>query len=151
MRSFPAFLYGTFFLILVAAAAVAAGPIADVVAIKTSGQTGGYSFSVTIKSPDLGCNQYADWWEVLDESGRLIYRRVLVHSHVGEQPFERSGGPVAIQADTVVWVRAHMQPGGYGGTTYKGSVRSGFNPAPVPPKFAAALEKAQPLPDGCAF
>lgn len=151
MRSFPTFLYGTFLPALVAATAMAADPTANVIAVTASGQPGHYSFSVTIKSPDLGCNQYADWWEVLDESGRLIYRRVLVHSHVGEQPFERSGGPVAVQADTAVWVRAHMQPGGYGGTAYKGSVRSGFKATPVPPKFAAELENAQPLPDGCAF
>ena len=82
-------------------------PAADVIGVQVSGAPGAYQFNVTIKSPDTGCQQYADWWEVVSEDGRLLYRRVLLHSHVDEQPFTRSGGPVPIQADTVVWVRAH--------------------------------------------
>lgn len=131
-------------------AAFAAEP-ASVLAVTSAGQPGRYEFSVTVRSPDLGCTQYADWWEVLDESGRLLYRRVLLHSHVDEQPFVRSGGPVPIQPDTTVWVRAHMHPGGYGGTTLWGSVRAGFKPASPAPGFAAQLEHVGPLPDGCAF
>jgi hypothetical protein len=131
--------------------AALAGPVADVTAVRVSGLPGQYDFSVTIKSPDLGCSQYADWWEVLDDSGRLLYRRILFHSHAGEQPFERSGGPVNVQADAVVWVRAHMNPGGYGGAAYRGSARAGFKPAPLPQGFAAGVERASPLPDGCAF
>lgn len=44
----------------------------------------------------------------MSTDGKLLYRRVLLHSHVDEQPFTRSGGPVPIQTDSVVWVRAHM-------------------------------------------
>lgn len=124
---------------------------ADVTAVRVSGAPGAYYFSVTVRSPDTGCAQYADWWEVLDARGRLLYRRVLLHSHAGEQPFERSGGPVAIQPAAVVWVRAHMNPGGYGGAVLKGSVESGFKPATLPEDFAARLAKQPPLPDGCAF
>ena len=124
---------------------------ADVISVSTSGAPGRYMFSVAVRSPDLGCQQYADWWEVLDETGKLLYRRVLFHSHAGEQPFERSGGPVAIENATPVWVRAHMNPGGYGGAVVKGSVKSGFKPAAPPQGFAANLERAAPLPDGCAF
>lgn len=151
MRLFSLSLCGMLLLILGSPAVLGAEPAADVVAVTASGQAGRYDFSVTIRSPDLGCQQYADWWEVLDTSGRLLYRRVLFHSHAGEQPFERSGGPVPIQPDTVVWVRGHMNPGGYGAGAFKGSVQSGFKPAALPKQFAAELEKTPPLPDGCAF
>jgi hypothetical protein len=129
----------------------AGAKLADVLAVETSGVPGAYRFNVTIMSPDTGCAQYADWWEVVSEDGRLLYRRVLAHSHASEQPFARSGGPVPLQPDTAVWVRAHMQPGGYGGQAMKGSVKSGFNSEELRADFAAALAKAPPLPDGCAF
>lgn len=124
---------------------------ADVIAVETSGRAGGYQFSVTIRSPDKGCQQYADWWEVISQDGELLYRRVLLHSHVSEQPFTRSGGPVPVEPDAIVWVRAHMNPGSYGGMVMKGSVQSGFQPAALSPQFAADLEKKPPLPDDCMF
>lgn len=125
--------------------------MANIISVEVTGSSGPYSFSVGISSPDTGCNQYADWWEVLNEDGRLIYRRILAHSHVDEQPFIRSGGPVKIDSDTIVWIRAHMHPGGYGGAAFKGSVKSGFKKAPLSPQFAADLAKTPPLPDGCDF
>ena len=124
---------------------------ADVIAVQISGQAGLYQFNVTVRSPDLGCKQYADWWEVVSEDGKLLYRRVLLHSHVDEQPFARSGGPVPIQPDTVVWVRAHMNTGSYGGAAFKGTVKTGFTKAEPPANFAPALAKQQPLPEGCDF
>ena len=124
---------------------------ADVIAVQASGQPGAYQFNVGIRSPDKGCAQYADWWEVVSTDGKLLYRRVLLHSHVDEQPFTRSGGPVPIQADTVVWVRAHMNTGGYGGMAFKGSVKTGFKQAVPDAGFAADLAKQAPLPDGCDF
>jgi len=124
---------------------------ADVIAVQASGQPGAYQFSVATRSPDKGCSQYADWWEVVSSDGKLLYRCVLLHSHVGEQPFTRSGGPVPIQPESVVWVRAHMNTGGYGGMAFKGSVTTGFAKAELPANFAPALAKQQPLPDGCAF
>lgn len=125
--------------------------VADVIKVSATGSPGDYTFSVQIKSPDLGCQQYADWWEVLDESGKLLYRRILLHSHVGEQPFERTGGSVPIQADQVVWVRAHMNEGGYGGKAFKGSVKDGFQDTPLDASFAASAATTQPLPESCAY
>jgi hypothetical protein len=124
---------------------------ADVISVKASGESGAYRFSVTISSPDTGCDRYADWWEVVSERGDLIYRRVLLHSHVDEQPFERAGGTVEIAPDTPVIIRAHMNTSGYGGQVYRGTVQDSFLPAPSEPGFAAELEDSPPLPEDCAF
>jgi hypothetical protein len=124
---------------------------ADVISVVATGQPGAYEFTVSVRSPDTGCQQYADWWEVVSEDGKLLYRRVLLHSHVNDQPFTRSGGPVPIKADTSVWVRAHMNTGGYGGAALKGTVAKGFVRAEPPAQFAAALAKQPPLPQGCDF
>jgi hypothetical protein len=128
-----------------------AAKLANIVSVNATGTLGAYTLSVGIQSPDLGCQQYADWWEVLGEEGALIYRRILTHSHVDEQPFVRSGGPVPIPPDQVIWVRAHMHPGGYGGTAFKGSVQTGFVKAELSPQFAADLAKSPPLPQSCTF
>jgi hypothetical protein len=124
---------------------------ADVVSVSMSGESGAYNFSVTISSPDEGCSQYADWWEIVSQDGELIYRRILLHSHVDEQPFTRSGGPVSIEVDTIVLVRAHMHPGGYGGTALKGSLEQGFEQVELSADFAADLVETLPLPEGCNF
>jgi hypothetical protein len=124
---------------------------ADVISVDVRGEERAYQFSVEISSPDEGCNQYADWWEVVDEEGELIYRRILLHSHVGEQPFTRSGGPVQIEPDAIVWVRSHMHPTGYGGAAMKGSVAEGFVGAELGLDFAPELAESSPLPGGCDF
>jgi hypothetical protein len=127
-----------------------AAPAADVTAVQASGRDGAYSFSVTVRSDEKGCTQYADWWEVLAADGRLLYRRVLFHSHVDEQPFTRSGGPVAIKPGDTVYVRAHLNTTGYGGAVFRGSPAAGFARDPSPPPLPDHA-RAPPLPDGCAF
>jgi hypothetical protein len=124
---------------------------ADVLSVNVSGEQRAYNFSVTISSPDEGCNQYADWWEVVSQDGELLYRRILLHSHVNEQPFSRSGGPVPIDAESIVLVRAHMHPSGYGGIVMRGSAVNGFEPFEVGADFAQDLAQQPPLPDGCNF
>ena len=124
---------------------------ADVVNVSVSGSRGEYTFAVTISSPDKGCEQYADWWEVISEDEVLIYRRILRHSHVNEQPFVRSGGPVDISSNQQVWIRAHMNNVGYGGRVYFGSVNEGFEIGELPETFASQLIQEDPLPDGCDF
>ncbi|MGJ3245315.1 MAG: hypothetical protein ACFE0I_04480 [Elainellaceae cyanobacterium] len=124
---------------------------AEVTDVSVRGEPGNYSLSVTIRSPDTGCDQYADWWEVLSEDGTLLYRRILLHSHVNEQPFTRSGGPVALQPDQVVVVRAHMHPHGYGLQAQRGTVSDGFTSVTLPVNFAADVEDQEPQPSGCNF
>jgi len=125
---------------------------ADVTAVRVSGAAGAYTFSVTLRSPDTGCDQYADWWEVVTPDGELVYRRILAHSHVNEQPFTRSGGPVKLQETTQAIVRGHMSNAGYGGVAFSGSPASGFDAdASVASALAPELADAAPQPDGCAF
>ena len=124
---------------------------ADVISVKVSGTADQFQFTVEISSPDTGCQQYTDWWEVITEDGTLLYRRILLHSHVNEQPFSRSGGAVKIGQNTVVIVRAHMNPGGYGGMAMKGSPQDGFREITLESNFAIELEMEPPLPTGCDF
>jgi hypothetical protein len=125
--------------------------LADVVSVVAHAEAGAVTFEVGVESPDTGCERYADWWEVVDSDGHLIYRRILRHSHVDEQPFVRSGGPVDVDEGTTLWVRAHMHPTGYGGKAMMGSVRAGFVSAGPEPGFAEDLADEPPLPEGCAF
>lgn len=122
------------------------GPQANVVAVEVQGD----GLAVTIESPDTGCTQYANWWEVVTEDGALLYRRILGHSHVDEQPFTRNGGPV--DSEQALIVRAHMAPGGYGGAAFRGTLSAGFSPAPdIDAGFASDLDEEAPLPSSCAF
>jgi hypothetical protein len=124
---------------------------ADVLSIQVTGEDNNYQFAVEVKSPDQGCDLYADWWEALTEEGDLIYRRILTHSHRDEQPFVRSGGPILIDSEMVILIRAHMHPDGYGGIVLIGSIAEGFNSIYLAPDFAAHLESEDPLPGNCAF
>ena len=122
---------------------------ANVTNVEVRGDIGDYTFEVTVHSPDTGCDQYANWWEVVTPSGdALIYRRILAHSHTSEQPFTRSGGPVLIASDSTVVVRAHMNDTGYGGQAMRGSPSGGFQPANLPDGFGAGIEEASP---DCGF
>ncbi|MEL6940347.1 MAG: hypothetical protein AAFO84_14255, partial [Cyanobacteria bacterium J06598_1] len=77
--------------------------------------------------------------------------RILAHSHVDEQPFTRSGGPVNVESDQVVIVRSHMHPTGYHTQAMKGSFSTGFESTVLPADFASQLTSVQPLPAGCTF
>lgn len=124
---------------------------AEVIKVTVSGNDNDYQFFVTLQSPDTGCDQYADWWEVISESGTLLYRRILAHSHVNEQPFTRSGGPVDIAETGKIWIIAHMNNAGYGQVAKFGSVETGFKTDTIPATLLKGLDEKQPLPSGCAF
>jgi hypothetical protein len=124
----------------------------DVVAVTATGDAGAYTFAATISSPDVDCDRYSDWWEVLTPEGALVFRRILDHSHAHEQPFTRDGGPVEVAATDPLVVRGHFHPTGYGGAAMEGSVAEGFAPAPaIERSFAAAVESQAPQPDKCLF
>jgi len=122
-----------------------------VIDVSVNGSPGDYSLSVTISSPDIGCESYADRWEAISEEGELLTRRVLLHAHVEEQPFTRSVGGLHVQPGDTVIIRAHMSVGGNGGSVMRGTVADGFATAEVPAGFAADLESRAPLPGNCAF
>ncbi len=124
---------------------------ADVTRVMVSGPTGNYTFRVTLRSPDKGCSQYADWWEVVNDEGELVYRRILAHSHVSEQPFTRQGGAVKVEEAQNVWIRAHMNNSGYGGTAFYGNAKHGFATKDWPTGFGDNIENQKPQPGGCAF
>lgn len=124
---------------------------AKILQVEARGEPSAYNFSVTISSPDTGCDRYANWWEVIDEEGNLLYRRILAHSHVDEQPFTRSGGTIALQPNQIGIVRVHMHPTGYSTQAQKGTVTDGFETVTLEPEFALDLAQQEPLPQGCAF
>ena len=124
---------------------------ANVTKVTAKGESGKYFFSVTLESREKGCEQYADWWEVVSQKGELIYRRILVHSHPDTQPFTRSGGYVRVDRDELVYVRAHMNREGYVGSVMRGSVSSGFKITLDTPKFSEDIEVKAPLPKGCLY
>lgn len=124
---------------------------AAITGVKCIGQPNNYTLEVTIESPDTGCDQYADWWEVFTEDGALIYRRILTHSHVNEQPFTRSGGKVDVGPDEFVYVRAHMNNLGYGSAVFSGTLRNDLEPDSLDVSFAENLASLEPLPSSCDF
>lgn len=123
--------------------------LAAIEAVEVSGTAPEYIFKVTVLSPDTGCDQYADWWEVLTPGEELIYRRILTHSHVNEQPFTRQGNPVAVNANDTLIVRLHMNNTGYVRNAMKGSVQDGFEKVVLEESLGEVLEDLAPQPPKC--
>jgi len=94
-----------------------AGP-ADVLKVEarqTSAER--WVFEVTVQHDDQDPAHWADWWRVRTVEGAELGRRILLHSHVGEQPFTRDGEvriPPGVQR---VVVEAHDKVHGLGGKT----------------------------------
>lgn len=92
--------------------------VVNVVAQQTSAQT--YRFDVTLRLADEGWDHYANKWDVVDPSGRVLGERILHHPHVNEQPFTRSLSSVKIPDDIdFVMIRGHDSVHLYGGVEYK--------------------------------
>jgi hypothetical protein len=97
---------------------------ADVVFVRAEYQENGtWNFAVTINHPDTGWEDYADGWDVLMQDGTVLkpdpdspFTRLLLHPHVGEQPFTRSQTGISVpDGERYVTVRAHDLVDGYGG------------------------------------
>lgn len=104
-------------LILVCGVPSALAGEADVVDvdISKSGKNS-YNFSVTVLHKDTGWDHYANKWDIIDSTGRILGTRTLYHPHVDEQPFTRSLSGVEIPDNiTAVTVRAYDSVHEYGG------------------------------------
>lgn len=82
-----------------------------------------WSFSVQVRHPDTGWEDYADGWDVVLPDGTVAklndsdpFTRLLLHPHENEQPFTRSQSNIPIPAEvSSVTVRAHDLVDGFGG------------------------------------
>ena len=99
-------------------------PDADVTYVRALLKDDGtWTFYVTVSHPDTGWEDYADGWDVLLPDGTVLlsspdetFTRLLLHPHVGEQPFTRSQRGIVIpDSITIVSVRAHDLVDGFGG------------------------------------
>ncbi len=91
---------------------------ADVLAVKATQEQGDcWIFDVTVRHEDRGADHWADWWRVRTSAGQELGRRVLLHSHEGEQPFTRDERICVPAGVTVVVVEAHDKVHGLGGAT----------------------------------
>jgi hypothetical protein len=102
---------------MIAGGIAAAGP-ADVIDVTVTQEDGDrWRFAVTVRHADHDPDHWADWWRVRMPDGRELGRRVLLHSHVDEQPFTRDG-IVRIPANVrAVVIEAHDKIHGLGGRT----------------------------------
>lgn len=96
---------------------IASAGMADIVAAEArKSAEGTWTFSVTVAHADAGWDHFADAWVVLDESGKLLGERVLLHPHDLEQPFTRSLSGVRVPEGTArVVIRARDSVHGFGG------------------------------------
>lgn len=105
------------FLLLLAVSLAWAGK-ADVVAVEvTETGPGQWRFAVTVRHEDRDPDHWADWWRVRTADGRELGRKVLLHSHVDEQPFTRDEQIMIARDVAVVIVEAHDKVHGLGGAT----------------------------------
>lgn len=117
----------TILVLLVAAVALAGqADVLKVEAVEEGPEA--WTFAVTVRHADQDPDHWADWWRVRTPDGRELGRRVLLHSHVGEQPFTRDGR-IRIPADiAVVVVEAHDKVHGVDGTTMTVDLRRPSGP-----------------------
>lgn len=75
-----------------------------------------WRFDVTVRHNDEGWDHYADAWQVVDHSGKVLAERILAHPHETEQPFTRSLSGIKIpKGVSSVIIRAMCTVHGFGG------------------------------------
>lgn len=102
---------------LLVATGPASGGTADVVHVEAvAGEDAEtWTFTVTVRHADRDPDHWADWWRVRTVDGRELGRRVLLHSHVDEQPFTREERIRIPRNVRTVVVEAHDKRHGLGG------------------------------------
>jgi len=83
------------------------------VELRRSKSGSSWTFHVTLKHNDTGWSHYADAWQVVDEDGKVLGKRVLYHPHENEQPFTRSLSGVNVPEDAIIYVEAHDKVHGW--------------------------------------
>lgn len=92
----------------------------NIVDVKASKGSGGWSFDVTLEHEDTGWDHYADAWRVIGIDDKVYGTRTLFHPHETEQPFTRSLSGVKIpdNVDTV-YIEAHDKVHGWSPDKFK--------------------------------
>ena len=73
-----------------------------------------WTVETTLRHGDTGWEHYADAWRVVDEAGKELGKRELLHPHENEQPFTRSLSGMSIPSETrIVFVEAHDKVHGW--------------------------------------
>jgi len=88
----------------------------EVEIVKTRFEKTGKTWTVdtTLRHQDSGWDHYADKWRVVDQQGKVLGERVLLHPHEDEQPFTRGESGIEIpDTTTVVYVEAHDKVHGW--------------------------------------
>lgn len=105
-------------LISIAATNASAGEV-DVIDVTIESLGGGkFRINATLDHADTGWDHYANRWDVLDESGKIIGVRELTHPHVNEMPFTRSVSITIPESVKNITVRANDSVHETGGATF---------------------------------
>ncbi len=73
-----------------------------------------WQVAVSLLHDDSGWEHYADKWRVIDQQGKPLAERTLLHPHVDEQPFTRSLDSVLIpKGNSVIYIEAHDTVSGW--------------------------------------
>lgn len=81
-----------------------------------------YRFDVKLRHDDQGWDHYANRWEILDTTGKILATRTLHHPHVNEQPFTRSLTTTLPDNIKTVIIRGHDSVHQYEGKEMKVSL-----------------------------
>lgn len=91
----------------------------DVIDVQISGSGNGlFNISATLEHADTGWDHYANRWDVLDENGKVLGSRELLHPHVNEQPFTRSLQLKIPESVKTVTIQANDSVHELGGKTF---------------------------------
>ena len=120
---------GVFLLAVLALAVPAQAGPADVLRVDAVQESDDrWRFDVTVQHADRDPDHWADWWRVRTPDGRELGRRVLLHSHVDEQPFTRDEVVRVPKEVPIVVVEAHDKLHGLGGRRIKVDLRTASGP-----------------------